>query len=85
MIRSDTGGEFLGHGEVPAKAAPRSRRSMAEGLTCVTPTLLDGTRGAPSLAEIRECLTRWSFNMTARADDPPGRYAEVHAWLGRVC
>lgn len=63
------------------KAAPKSRRGIAEALVSVTPALLREGAGAPTLSEVRECLTRWSFNMTARADEVPERYAKTHAWM----
>jgi hypothetical protein len=40
-------------------AAPKSRRSIAEGLTTVAPALLATTRGAPDAKTLRLALLGW--------------------------
>lgn len=52
-------------------SSPNHRRSMAEALTTVTPTLLSTDRRMPPAKEIRAALMGWSFNRRAREQGPP--------------
>jgi integrase len=64
------------------RAAAKQRKSIAEALANVTPTLLSSTRGAPSDDEIRRALYGWSFNKARRdVGPPPADLAPAVRWL----
>jgi integrase len=67
-----------------AKAAPKSRRSMAESLATVTLALLRETKGAPPTKTLRAALYRWAFVKPVReAGPPPRELARAVAWMER--
>jgi integrase len=63
-----------------AHASPRHRKSIADALATVTPTLLTTERGAPDDALLRHALYAWSFNAGKREQDPPPDVARAVQW-----
>lgn len=64
------------------RASAKHRKSIAEALAHVTPSLVSASRGAPSDNDIRRALYSWSFNRTRReAGPPPEDVASTVRWL----
>jgi integrase len=63
--------------------APGSRRGVAEALVTVTAALTDEPLAVTTARIHREAMTRWAYNVPARREPPPERYAGALAWLAR--
>ena len=64
--------------------APKSRQSVADALTAVTPVLLSTTRGVPDKNLLRKALDQWVLVPPRRAkEDPDEDIASVVRWLKR--
>lgn len=64
------------------RASANHRKSIAEALATVTPTLLATDRSRPSDADLRALLYRWAFNKTRReAGPPPDHLATAAKWV----
>lgn len=63
--------------------APKTRKSIAESLTTVTPVLLRTERGRPDAKTLRRALLCWAFVSPRRADgpSPDQESAKAVAWL----
>ena len=65
-------------------AAGKSRISIVETLTAVTPVLVRSDHGAPDEAILRVALRRWAFNPAHRHDEMPAEIRAALAWLRRT-
>src|SRR5262249_28595599 len=64
------------------RVAATTRRTHAEALTAVTPTLFSDKRGKPDDKLIRLALSRWAFNTNRRdADDMPPEIRQTLKWV----
>jgi integrase len=63
-------------------AAGKSRISIVETLTAVTPVLVRTDRGAPDEIVLRRALRCWAFN-PAHRDDMPAEVSATLAWVAR--
>lgn len=61
-------------------AAPRHRKSIAEALVTLAPTMTTGEAPASRL-EVRVVLLNWSFNTVARTAEPTHDQARIHRWF----
>ena len=61
-------------------ASARHRKSIAEALATVTPSLLSTDRGAPEPTALRHALYTWSFNTTARRAEPSQQVGRATRW-----
>lgn len=68
-----------------ARLAPKSRESIADGLTAVMMAVLPGEPGAPALTVLRRALRGWAFNVRRRREEqePPAEWARTLAWIER--
>lgn len=64
-------------------AAGKSRISVVETLTAVTPVLVRVDHGAPDEVVLRRSLRRWAFNLAHRDDDMPAEVRAALGWLRR--
>jgi hypothetical protein len=64
-------------------AAAKSRRSLAEALATVTPSLVSTTRDAPAPDVLRRALYMWAFNPGARGKPMPLEIASALRWVER--
>jgi hypothetical protein len=64
-------------------AAGKSRISIVETLTAVTPVLVKDTPGSPDPAVLRTALRQWAFIPTRGADEQPSEVRAALAWLRR--
>lgn len=63
-------------------ASPKHRRSIAEALATVTPSLLNTDRGVPEPEKVRELLYGWVFNKAVReSGEPPEHLRVTLRWL----
>ena len=65
-------------------AAGKSRISIVETLTAVTPVLVRSDHGVPDEAVLRVALRRWAFNPVHRHDQMPAEIRAALAWLRRT-
>jgi integrase len=65
-----------------ASAAGKSRISIVETLTAVTPVLVRSEAGSPHPVVLRNALRRWAF-VPDRGDDVPPEVRAALAWLRR--
>lgn len=67
------------------KLAPKSREQVADATATVVAALTATERGKPSAADLRVALTRWAFNLNARAasPEPPEEFARAIDWISR--
>jgi len=66
------------------RLAPRSRQSIADVLSTVTPILLPDASDRPAASDIRAALYLWAFNTARRNAGPPeAKLAAAVAWVER--
>jgi integrase len=64
-------------------ASPKHRKSIAEALITVTPTMLDTSLDAADAKAIRSALLNWGFNARRGSDAQPDQVTERLAWVAR--
>ncbi|MDO5698732.1 MAG: hypothetical protein Q4G51_12260 [Dermatophilus congolensis] len=84
MVPKSAGVTWFDHAQAFASVrwpelAPRSRRSLAEGLTAVTPALLEDASDRPSDDDIRHTLLTYAFR--ASNEHPDETAARVLPWI----
>jgi integrase len=66
------------------RLAAKSRRSMVEALTTVTPALVTSDRGAPDSAVLRRALYGWAFNPNNWDGELAEDAEQALAWLTKM-
>lgn len=60
-----------------------TRRTLAEAMATVTPSLVKDTKGMADIRTVRTALYGWAFNMNRWELEPPPDVAKVLAWFER--
>ncbi|GGU63626.1 site-specific integrase [Streptomyces albospinus] len=60
-----------------------TRRTLAEAMATVTPTLVKDTKGMPDARVVRAALYSWGFNKNRWKEDAPADVAKVLDWFKR--